>query len=128
MASENSTATQRTVKCPDCVKDWGHSYCGTCNGLGVLIANDAAPSNPITASPKPTTEVSVYLDSGVVYFYSVSDRIKGREHAAAIIRTGYRHTPEGSDDLEWFPPHRIVKVKVVGGGALSVYKDQVRPT
>jgi hypothetical protein len=21
-----------TAKCPDCCKDWGHSYCGTCYG------------------------------------------------------------------------------------------------
>lgn len=81
-----------------------------------------------TAASKPTTEVSVYLDSGVVYGYSVSDPIKGREHAAAIIKTGYRHTPEGSDDLEWFPPHRIDKVKVIGGGESSAYKDRARAT
>lgn len=25
------------IKCPDCNKDWGHSYCGTCGGTGFTI-------------------------------------------------------------------------------------------
>lgn len=73
-------------------------------------------------------KVSVYLDTGVVYEYEVSDAIKGREHAAAIIKTGYRHTPKDSTDLEWFPPHRIEKVKVQGGGESSAYRDSARAT
>ena len=73
-------------------------------------------------------KVSVYLDSGVVYEYEVTDPIKGREHAAAIIKTGYRHTAKDSDDLEWFPPHRIEKVKVSGGGESSGYRDTARAT
>lgn len=72
--------------------------------------------------------VAVYLDSGVVHEYGVSDPMKGREHAAAIIKSGYRHTAEGSDDLEWFPPHRIEKVKVTGGGESSKYRDRTRAT
>jgi hypothetical protein len=72
--------------------------------------------------------VSVYLDSGVVFEYDVADPIKGREHAAAIIKTGYRHTAEGSNDLEWYPPHRIDKVKVSGGGETSQYRDRPRAT
>ena len=72
--------------------------------------------------------VAVYLDCGVVHEYAVSDPMKGREHADAIIKTGYRHTPESSDDLEWYPPHRIEKVKVIGGGESSKYRDRTRAT
>lgn len=79
--------------------------------------------------PWPTRPtVSVYLDNGVVFDYRVDNPMKGREHAHAIITTGYRHTPEGSSDLEWFPPHRILKVKVEGGGESSNYRDTVRAT
>ena len=74
------------------------------------------------------TVVSVYLNTGVVYEYEVSDPIKGREHAAAIVHSGYRHTPKGSADLEWFPPHRIEKVKVLGGAESSEYHDTARAT
>lgn len=74
-----------------------------------------------------TTKISVYLDSGVVCEYEVADPIKGREHAAAIIKTGYRSTSENGD-LEWFPPHRIEKVKVVGGGESTNYTDTKRAT
>ena len=72
--------------------------------------------------------VAVYLDCGVVHEYDVPDPMKGREHADAIIKTGYRHTPEGSNDLEWYPPHRIEKVKVTGGGESSQYRDRTRAT
>lgn len=71
--------------------------------------------------------VSVYIDDGRVFEYDVSDGLKGREHASAIVKTGYRHTPEGTNDLEWYPPYRIVKVKIPGGGE-SAYKDKVRAT
>lgn len=74
------------------------------------------------------TKVLVYLDSGVVCEYEVADAIKGREHAAAIIVGGYRSTPVGSNDLEWFPPHRIQKVKVVGGAESTRYRDTKRAT
>lgn len=72
--------------------------------------------------------VSVYLDCGVVHEYDVADAMKGREHAAAILKSGYRHTPEGSDDLEWYPPHRIEKVKVTRAGESSQYRDRTRAT
>jgi hypothetical protein len=71
--------------------------------------------------------VSVYVGS-LVFEYEVPDANKGREHAEAIIETGYRHTAEGSGDLEWFPPHRITKVKVSGGGESTQYRDKVRAT
>jgi len=72
--------------------------------------------------------VAVYLDSGIVFEYEVRDPMKGREHAAAIIKSGYRHTPQDSDDLDWFPPHRIDKVKVVGGAESTKYRDTTRAT
>lgn len=74
------------------------------------------------------TKVSIYLDDGRVPEYEVSDPNKGREHAAAIIKTGYRSTPKGTNDLEWYPPHRIVKVKVEGAGETSQYRDTTRAT
>jgi hypothetical protein len=74
------------------------------------------------------SRVVVYIDSGIVFEYSVQDPMKGREHAAAIIKSGYRHTTIGSDDLEWFPPHRIEKVKVIGGAESSQYRDTTRAT
>ena len=71
-------------------------------------------------------KVSVYLDDGRVFEYEVADPIKGREHAAAIIKTGYRHSD--GDDLEWYPPHRIQKVKVAGACESTQYKDTARAT
>jgi hypothetical protein len=71
--------------------------------------------------------ISVYLDCGVVFEYKVKDPMKGREHASAIIKNGYRHTSKDSNNLEWYPPHRIDKVTVSGGGE-SYYKDDLRAT
>ena len=73
-------------------------------------------------------KISIYLDDGRVFEYNVSSPEKGREHASAIVNTGYRHTSKDSDDLEWYPPHRIVKVKVAGGGESSLYRDTTRTT
>lgn len=70
--------------------------------------------------------VSVYLDDGRVYEYDVSDSIKGREHAAAIVSSGYRSSD--GDDLVWYPPHRILKVKVVGAAESTMYRDRARAT
>lgn len=72
------------------------------------------------------TKISVYLDDGRVFDYEVASPMKGREHASAIIKTGYRHS-EG-DDLEWYPPHRIEKVKVVRACESTAYKDSTRAT
>jgi hypothetical protein len=72
--------------------------------------------------------VEVYLDDGRVFSYRVASPDKGREHASAIIKGGYRSTPRGSSDLEWYPPHRIIKVKVKGGGEGTAYQDTVRST
>ena len=72
--------------------------------------------------------VEIYMDCGIVHEYHVSDPMRGREHAAAIIKSGYRHTPEGSSDLIWYPPHRIDKVKVIGGAESTQYRDKTRAT
>lgn len=72
--------------------------------------------------------LSIYMDDGNVWEYEVANLAKAREHASAIIKTGYRHTPEDSEDLEWFPPHRIVKIKIPGGGESTAYRDTHRAT
>jgi len=74
------------------------------------------------------TKVLIYMDDSRVFEYEVSDPMKGREHAAKIIEGGYRHTPSESEDLEWYPPRKIEKVKVVGGGESTAYKDITRAT
>lgn len=71
--------------------------------------------------------VSVYLDDRRVYEYDVANPMVGREHAAAIIKSGYRSTDD-QGGLVWYPPHRILKVKVEGGAESSKYRDRVRPT
>lgn len=38
---------------------------------------------------------------------------KAREHLGAIAANGYRHN-DGLTSLEWFPPHWIDKIKIVG--------------
>jgi len=72
------------------------------------------------------TKISVYIDNGCVFEYEVANPIKGREHAAAIVKTGYRHT-EGND-LEWYPPHRIDKIKIEGACESTAYRDRARAT
>ena len=54
-------------------------------------------------------KISVYLDDGRVFEYSVSSESKVREHASAIIMTGYRHND--GNVFEHYPTHRISKVK-----------------
>jgi len=53
--------------------------------------------------------IEIYLDDGRIFSYEVNSEEKVREHASAIIKTGYRH----NDGLvfEHYPPHRILKVK-----------------
>ncbi len=72
------------------------------------------------------TTIEVYLDDGRVFSYQVRDAFKGREHASAIVATGYRSTD--GNDLVWYPPHRIVKVRVTGAIESSKYRDRVRAT
>lgn len=71
--------------------------------------------------------LAVYIDDGNVYEYDVANAAKAREHASAILNTGFRNTPDGTDDLEWLPVHRIVKVVAKGAGE-SMYKTTHRAT
>jgi len=68
--------------------------------------------------------VEVYLDDGRVFFYKVNSQDKVREHAAAIVKDGYRHCD--GEVFEHFPPHRILKVKSYG--IETSYPDNVRGT
>lgn len=66
---------------------------------------------------KPKIEIFVYLDDGVVFSYTVDTITSAREHASAIVATGYRSVQEEQPDvLTHFPPHRILKVKVKANG------------
>jgi hypothetical protein len=77
-----------------------------------------------TVNPPPLT-VSVYMDDGRVFEYTVAAAHNAREHAAAIVKDGYRHN-DGTE-FEHYPPHRILKVKVTGG-VPTMYPDTVRGT
>lgn len=69
--------------------------------------------------------VSVYLEFGVVRSYTVKSPAKAREHASAIIKTGYRYVEDGM--LIHIPPHKIDKV-VAGPGIDTNYPDIVSGT
>ena len=69
--------------------------------------------------------VKVYLDTGVTYEYEVSTPEGAREHAQAIVKSGYRHTSDGF--MTHFPPHRIEKVRC-GPGVTTQYPDRVGGT
>lgn len=69
--------------------------------------------------------VQVYLDNGIVYEYDVNSPEKVREHADAIIKTGYRHN-DGAV-FEHYGPHRILKVKC-SQPIPTNYPDRVRGT
>jgi len=64
--------------------------------------------------------IKVYLRNagGAVFSYSVTAptsedlTVKAREHVGQIMASGYRHCSNGV--LEYFPPHWIDKIKVVG--------------
>lgn len=73
-------------------------------------------------------KIEVYLENGNVYWYEVNSTDRARDHVHEIIQNGYRHTEENSDILEWFPPHRILKVKIHGGAESTKYRDNFRPT
>lgn len=59
--------------------------------------------------PDKKYTVEVYLDDGRVFMYDVGSPEKVREHAFAIVTTGYRHSD--GNVFEHYPPHRILKVK-----------------
>jgi hypothetical protein len=69
--------------------------------------------------------VEVYLDDGRVFEYYVNSEEKVREHASAIIATGYRHN--NNEIFEHYPPHRILKVKC-SDFINTKYIDKVRGT
>lgn len=70
-------------------------------------------------------KIEVYLDDGRVFEYEVANAGKVREHAHAIIMTGYRHTDE-TGLFEWYPPHRIMKIK--SQGLPTKYTDKTTGT
>jgi len=63
----------------------------------------------MTEQIKEEYTIQIYVDHGVVYEYEVESAEKVREHASAIVETGYRHN-DGSTFVH-YPPHRILKVK-----------------
>jgi hypothetical protein len=70
--------------------------------------------------------ISVYLDDGRVYSYSVENADKVREHTAAIATSGYRHN-DGTI-FEHYPAWRILKVKAVGCNVPTKYTDTASGT
>jgi hypothetical protein len=75
-------------------------------------------------------KISVYVDTGNVYEYSVGSEAAAREHADAIIKTGYRSV-QGDEltTITWWPPHRIAKVKIaLDGPSATAYTDTPRAT
>lgn len=64
------------------------------------------------------------MDDGRVFEYEVASSEKVREHASAIIATGYRHSD--GEIFEHYPPHRILKVK--SGHLPTNYTDTTRGT
>lgn len=70
-------------------------------------------------------KIMTYLDDGRVFVYEVDDEHKAREHASAIVRGGYRHND--GKEFEHYPPHRIVKVKVMGNVS-TLYPDKTQGT
>jgi hypothetical protein len=69
-------------------------------------------------------KIEVYLDDGRIFLYHVKSEDKVREHAHAIITTGYRHND--GEVFEWFPPHRISKIK--SRNISTQYTDKVAGT
>lgn len=73
---------------------------------------------------KESYTISVYLDNGIIFEYSVGSPEKVREHIHAIIQTGYRHND--GEIFEHYPPHRISKVK--SSNIPTNYKDKPKGT
>lgn len=69
--------------------------------------------------------IKIYIDTGVVYEYEVKDQAAAREHADAIVKTGYRSCAGG--ELTIWPPHRISKVKLIGS-VDTAYPDRYSGT
>lgn len=77
-----------------------------------------------------TWVVSIYIDNGLVLDYDVFSAAAAREHASAIVSTGYRSVQENAPNvLTHYPPHRIVKVKITAPDPIQTnYHDRVRGT
>lgn len=75
-------------------------------------------------------KIQVYVDTGNVFQYEVESEDKAREHAEAIIRTGYRSAQADEPTvLTWWPPHRITKVKMMlDAKSTTKYFDEVIST
>lgn len=67
------------------------------------------------------TEIKVYLNDGRVFKYPCSST-SAREHVQAIVNTGYRRVVD--KNLEHYPPHRILKVKAIGGQTTNYTDEQ----
>jgi hypothetical protein len=74
--------------------------------------------------------LSIYIDDGNVFEYSVTSEAKAREHMAAIVKAGYRSVSSDQPDLiTWWPAHRILKVVAKLEGASSTkYPDKIVST
>jgi uncharacterized protein YdaT len=70
--------------------------------------------------------VQVYMIDGRVFEYDVADQAKAIEHAHAIVTEGYRHAGKADEMEEWYPAHRVLKVKYLAN--TSNYYDRVRGT
>lgn len=53
-------------------------------------------------------ELNVYLEDGRVLKYCVANNDKAREHANAIVTTGWRNITDGM--MEYYPVHKVMKV------------------
>lgn len=56
--------------------------------------------------------VNVHLDTGVICSFEVPSKDKAMEWANIIVKDGFRKVSK--DGLEWYPVHRIRKVKILG--------------
>ncbi|UTC29036.1 hypothetical protein MARCHEWKA_05270 [Brevundimonas phage vB_BpoS-Marchewka] len=72
--------------------------------------------------------VSVYIDDGVVYDYDLPSMQAAREHASAIVATGYRSVQTNQPHvLVHYPPHRVTKVKITAPCPIQTsHHDRVR--
>jgi hypothetical protein len=68
----------------------------------------------------------VYLKGGIIHNYKITaltDELlaaKAREHSYAIFSGGFRAN-SGHGDFEWYGPHWIDKLKVVGCNVPTTY-------
>lgn len=75
-------------------------------------------------------QILVYIDTGNVCEYEVGNEAKAREHAMAIVATGYRSgCVDDPNTITVWPPHRILKVVLkLDGPSSTKYLDRVIST